>query len=52
MELLREEGIIPAARTIGETLWKLDMNNGCSCCIICVCCDEEYQFDIVEIIVC
>jgi hypothetical protein len=52
IELLKEDGIIPAARIIGEILLKLDKNNGCRFCIICICCDGEYQFVIEEIIVC
>ena len=53
IELLREDGITPAARTIGEILLKLDRNNGYSCCIFCIFfCDEEYQFDIEEMIFC
>jgi hypothetical protein len=52
IELLREDGIIPAARIIGEILLKLDKNNGCRFCMICICCDGEYQFVIEEIIFC
>jgi hypothetical protein len=52
IELLKEDGIIPEARTTGEMLLKFDKNNGCSCCVIRICCDEEYQFDIVDRIIC
>jgi hypothetical protein len=52
IELLREDGIIPAARAIGEMLLKLDKNNGCIFCMICVFCDGEYQFDIEDRIFC
>ena len=50
--LLSEYGIIPAARIIGGMLFKLDVNNGCNCCMICICCGGEYHFDTDEVISC
>ncbi len=42
MELIRDDGINPAASITGEVWLKLDWNRGCNSCLICVVLEELY----------
>ena len=50
MELIRDDGINPAASITGEVWLKLDWNRGCNSCLVCVILEDLYQFEISEII--